>query len=65
MRGPSETHIGNLVGQAIFGDASSAAVVGAGGPSGGERPLFEMVSASQDILPGIEEGVVVKLSEVG
>jgi len=25
LRGPSETHIGNLVGQAIFGDAASAA----------------------------------------
>ena len=27
--------------------------------------MFEMVSASQDILPGTEEGVVVKLSEEG
>jgi predicted naringenin-chalcone synthase len=63
LRGPSETHFGNLVGQALFGDAASAAIVGAG-PSDRERPLFEMVSASQDILPETE-GVVVKLSEEG
>ncbi|TVU15083.1 hypothetical protein EJB05_38585, partial [Eragrostis curvula] len=64
LRGPSETHMANLVGQAIFGDAARAAIVGAD-PSSCERPLFEMVAASQDILPGTEEGVVVKLYEEG
>ncbi|CAO2143614.1 unnamed protein product [Urochloa humidicola] len=70
LRGPSETHMGNLVGQALFGDAASAVVVGAVGPASGsvcsEAPLFEIMSASQDILPGTEEGgVQVKLCEEG
>lgn len=68
LRGPSETHLGNLVGQAIFGDAACAAIVGAGVPASGgdETPLFEMVSASQDILPGTEVGgVLAKLHEEG
>lgn len=67
LRGPSETHAGNLVGQAIFGDAASAAIVGAGGGCDGtETPLFEMMSASQEVLPGTEEGgVVVTLHEEG
>ncbi|KAL6619334.1 hypothetical protein ACP70R_034473 [Stipagrostis hirtigluma subsp. patula] len=64
LRGPSEAHMGNLVGQALFGDAASAAIVGAC-PSDGERPLFEIVSASQEILPGTEDGMVVKLYEEG
>jgi hypothetical protein len=28
LRGPSESHIGNLVGQDIFGDAAGTVVVG-------------------------------------
>ncbi|RCV37860.1 hypothetical protein SETIT_8G096200v2 [Setaria italica] len=64
MRGPSETHMGNLVGQAIFGDAAGAAIIGAHLTSV-ERPLFEMVSASQDIVPRTEEAVVSKLYEEG
>jgi chalcone synthase len=67
LRGPSEAHMGNLVGQAIFGDAAGAAVVGAGGPTfaADERPVFELLWASQDIVPGTEEAVVSKLHEEG
>lgn len=65
LRGPSETHVGNLVGQAIFGDAAGAVIVGAGPVVGAERAVFEMVSASQDIIPGTEEMVVSKLYEHG
>ncbi|KAB8115601.1 hypothetical protein EE612_056207 [Oryza sativa] len=32
IRGPSESHIGNLVGQAVFGDAAGAVVVSAAPP---------------------------------
>jgi predicted naringenin-chalcone synthase len=64
LRGPSETDIGNLVGQALFGDAAAAVIVGAD-PGTGERGLFEMVSASQDVIPGMEEAVVAKLYEEG
>ena len=45
LRGPSETNIRNLVGQALFGDAAAVIIVGAD-PGTGERGLFEMVSAS-------------------
>lgn len=67
LRGPCETHLGNLVGQAIFGDAAGAIVVGAGpvDAAAGERALFEMVSASQDVIPGTEEAVVSELYEEG
>ncbi|VAI56388.1 unnamed protein product [Triticum turgidum subsp. durum] len=64
FRGPSKSHMGNLVGQAIFDDAAGAIIIGAE-PTGNERPLFEMVSASQDIIPGTEEMVVSKLYEDG
>ncbi|CAL4993947.1 unnamed protein product [Urochloa decumbens] len=48
--------------------APSAVVVGAVGPASDsdEAPLFEMVSASQDILPGTEgSGVLAQLREEG
>jgi chalcone synthase len=66
LRGPSETHIGNLVGQALFGDAAGAAVDRAGPAfAGEERPVFEMVLAWQDIIPGTEGAVVSELREEG
>ncbi|CAN6180508.1 unnamed protein product [Urochloa humidicola] len=66
LRGPSEYHMGNLVGQAIFGDAAGAAIVGAGPMfQDEEHPLFEMVWASQDIMPDTEEAVVSELTEEG
>uniref|UniRef100_A0A0E0JKV7 Chalcone synthase n=1 Tax=Oryza punctata TaxID=4537 RepID=A0A0E0JKV7_ORYPU len=64
LRGPSESHVGNLVGQAIFADAASAVVVGSC-PTVGERALFEMVSASQEIIPETRDAVVSKLREDG
>jgi predicted naringenin-chalcone synthase len=64
LRGPSETHIGNLVGQAVFGDAAGAVVVGCM-PTSDERPVFELVSASQDVISETEEAVVVKLRDEG
>jgi chalcone synthase len=61
LRGPSEAHKGNFVGLALFGDAAGAAVVRAGE----ERPVFEMASAWQDIIPGTEGAVVSELREEG
>lgn len=40
-----------LVMQAMFGDGASAAVVGAAADEPVERPLFEMVSVSQSVIP--------------
>ncbi|CAD6253934.1 unnamed protein product [Miscanthus lutarioriparius] len=64
LRGPSESHIGNLVGQAVFGDAAGAVVVGCC-LAAGERAVFELVAASQDVLPDTEDAVVVKLRDEG
>ncbi|XP_044950406.1 chalcone synthase 6-like [Hordeum vulgare subsp. vulgare] len=64
LRGPSGVHIENLVGQALFGDGAGAVLVGAE-PVGDERPIFEMVSAWQDVIPGTEEMVTAKLLEEG
>lgn len=57
-------HIGNLVGQAVFGDAAGAVVVGCC-PAADEHPMFELVRASQDVIPDTEEAVVVKLRDEG
>nr|CAB3459250.1 unnamed protein product [Digitaria exilis] len=66
LRGPSPSHIGNLVGQAIFGDAAGAVVVGSDPDAGaGERGVFELVSTWQEIVPGTRDGIVTKLREEG
>jgi len=64
VHGPSENDMGNHVGQAFFSDAAAALIVGAD-PGTGERGLFEMVSASQDVIPRTEEAVVARLYEEG
>ncbi|OEL14100.1 Chalcone synthase 2 [Dichanthelium oligosanthes] len=53
LRGPSESHVG----QAIFGDAAGAVVVGSDpDPGAGERGVFELVWTSQEIVPGTRDG---------
>uniref|UniRef100_A0A453AAG1 Chalcone/stilbene synthase N-terminal domain-containing protein n=1 Tax=Aegilops tauschii subsp. strangulata TaxID=200361 RepID=A0A453AAG1_AEGTS len=44
----------NLVGHALFGDGAGAVIVGAGPFSEGERPLFEMVTTTQNTIPWTE-----------
>ncbi|KAL6875630.1 hypothetical protein ACP4OV_013143 [Aristida adscensionis] len=63
LRGPSPSHVGDLVGQAILGDAAGAAVVGcvAAGGAGGERGVFELVAAHQETVPGTEEALAARL----
>ncbi|KAG6475284.1 chalcone synthase 2-like [Zingiber officinale] len=65
FRGPSESHLDNLVGQALFGDGAGAVIVGADPDLETERPLFELVSASQTILPDSEGAIGGHLREVG
>ncbi|KAL5993607.1 Chitin synthase, class 2 [Asimina triloba] len=64
FRGPSDTHLDSLVGQALFGDGAAALVVGAD-PTPSERPIFEMVSAAQTILPDSDGAIDGHLREVG
>ncbi|MFS8010647.1 putative chalcone synthase [Helianthus anomalus] len=65
FRGPSETHLDSMVGQALFGDMAAAVIVGSDPNLTTERPLFEMASATQTILPDLEGAIDGHLREVG
>lgn len=65
FRGPSETHIDSLVTQSLFGDGAAALIIGSDPDLGTERPLFELISASQTILPESEDAIVGPLTEEG
>ncbi|XP_021297880.1 chalcone synthase [Herrania umbratica] len=65
FRGPSDTHLDSLVGQALFGDGAAAIIVGADPDTKIERPLFELVSAAQTILPDSDGAIDGHLREVG
>ncbi|KAF6165240.1 hypothetical protein GIB67_030422 [Kingdonia uniflora] len=65
FRGPSDSHLDSLVGQALFGDGAAAVIVGADPDMSVERPLFELVSAGQTILPDSEGAIDGHLREVG
>ncbi|KAE8713555.1 Chalcone synthase [Hibiscus syriacus] len=47
----TDSHLDSLVGQALFGDGAAAVVIGSDPVVGIEKPLFELVSAAQTILP--------------
>ncbi|KAG6726146.1 hypothetical protein I3843_02G055100 [Carya illinoinensis] len=65
FRGPSDAHLDSLVGQALFGDGAAALIVGADPVPGVEKPLFELVSANQTILPDSDGAIDGHLREVG
>ncbi|XP_047043050.1 bisdemethoxycurcumin synthase-like [Lolium rigidum] len=55
----------NLVGHALFGDGAGVVIVGAGPFSETERPLFEMVSATQTTIPKSEHVLGMQVSGAG
>nr|WIL10278.1 chalcone synthase [Grona styracifolia] len=65
FRGPNESHLDSLVGQALFGDGASSVIVGSNPDTSIERPLFHLVSASETILPNSEGAIEGHLREVG
>nr|CDU44315.1 chalcone synthase [Cardamine glacialis] len=66
FRGPSDTHLDSLVGQALSSDGAAALIVGSDpDTSVGEKPIFEMVSAAQTILPDSDGAIDGHLREVG
>ncbi|RVW78731.1 Stilbene synthase 2 [Vitis vinifera] len=65
FRGPSETHLDSLVGQALFGDGSAAVIVGSDPDTSIERPLFQLVSAAQTFIPNTQGAIAGNLREVG
>ncbi|KAF7018081.1 hypothetical protein CFC21_031404 [Triticum aestivum] len=65
FHGPDESHLDSLVGQVLFGDGAAAVIVGADPDESTERPLFQLVSASQTILPESEGAIGGQLLEAG
>nr|BAC10998.1 chalcone synthase [Nierembergia sp. NB17] len=65
FRGPSDAHLDSLVGQALFGDGAAAIIIGSDPLPEVERPLFELVSASQTLLPDSHGAIDGHLREVG
>ncbi|KAI4351172.1 hypothetical protein L6164_005552 [Bauhinia variegata] len=64
FRGPCETQFDNMLGQALFADGASAAIISAS-PLPVERSLFHVVSAKQTILPNSEGAITGHLREEG
>ncbi|KAL2230202.1 UNVERIFIED_CONTAM: Chalcone synthase [Sesamum indicum] len=65
FRGPSGSHLDNLVGHALFGDGAGAVILGSDPKVGVERPLFQLLSASQTILSDSTGALVGHLREAG
>jgi len=65
FRGPSETHLDSMIGQALFGDGAAAVIVGADPQLSVERPLFQLVSARETILPNTDGFIEGHLRERG
>nr|KJB59369.1 hypothetical protein B456_009G252100 [Gossypium raimondii] len=63
---PSNTHLDILIGSAIFADGAAALVVGSNPiASINERPLFQIVSASQTFIPESDDMLIGKVREMG
>ncbi|KAL8134490.1 chalcone synthase [Apium graveolens] len=65
FRGPSDSHLDSLVGQALFGDGAAAVILGSDPDLSVERPLFQVISAAQTILPDSDGAIDGHLREVG
>ncbi|VFQ72705.1 unnamed protein product [Cuscuta campestris] len=65
FRGPSDTNLDCLVGQALFGDGAAALIIGSDPLPSLERPLFELVTAAQTLLPDSHGAIDLHLREVG
>ncbi|KAK8518039.1 hypothetical protein V6N12_033031 [Hibiscus sabdariffa] len=65
FRGPSDTHLDSLVGQAFFGDGAASVIIGADPVLEIEKPVFELDSVAQTILPDSDGAIDGHLREVG
>ena len=65
FRGPSDTCMDTLVGQALFGDGASAVIVGADPVAEVETPWFELHWTGSEILPDSDGALGGHLREVG
>ncbi|XP_009787517.1 chalcone synthase G [Nicotiana tabacum] len=62
---PCETEFEVLVGQTLFGDGASAVIVGSDPIVTMETPLFELVFATQTLLPDSGHAITGNLNEAG
>ncbi|TYH18281.1 hypothetical protein ES288_A05G257500v1 [Gossypium darwinii] len=63
---PSNTHLDILIGSAIFADGAAALIVGSNPiASINQRPLFQIVSASQTFIPESDDMLIGKVREMG
>ncbi|KAK6244190.1 hypothetical protein QUC31_010599 [Theobroma cacao] len=65
FHGPNEHDIASLIGQAIVGDGAAAMIVGADPDVLNERPLFQIVSTAQNIIPGSGGAIEGHVREAG
>ncbi|KAK1362661.1 Chalcone synthase [Heracleum sosnowskyi] len=65
FQGPNETNLGSLISQALFGDGAGAVIVGSDPITGIEKPLFEIASAAQTIVPDSDGAINGHYREVG
>ncbi|KAJ4722928.1 Chalcone synthase [Melia azedarach] len=65
FRGPNDTSVEVLINQAIFGDGAAAVIIGASPILGVEKPIFELISAHQTLLPDSGEAICGHLREIG
>ncbi|KAH7836228.1 hypothetical protein Vadar_033812 [Vaccinium darrowii] len=65
LRGPDDTKLDSLVGKGLFGDGAAAIIIGADPVPEVEKPLFELVSTAQTILPDSDGAIGGRLREVG
>ncbi|KAM7276550.1 hypothetical protein ACFE04_018416 [Oxalis oulophora] len=63
--GPDDINFDNLVGQALLGDGAAAVIVGSDPIHEVEKPLYQIVYATQTILPNSEGAIKGHLREGG
>ncbi|BBN03333.1 chalcone synthase [Marchantia polymorpha subsp. ruderalis] len=65
FRAPSEEHLDNLVGSAIFGDGAAVLIVGSDPAPEVEIPQFEIHWSGETILPESDGAIEGRLTEAG
>ncbi|GAB4852906.1 Chitin synthase, class 1 [Ancistrocladus abbreviatus] len=65
FRGPSEHHMDSLVGQTLFGDGAAALIIGSDVDETIEKPLYQLISASQTLVSDSENAMALHLREEG
>ncbi|KAM7253656.1 hypothetical protein ACFE04_021810 [Oxalis oulophora] len=65
FHGPMENELDHLVGNVIFGDGAASVIIGAHPDLSMERPIFQMESARQMLIPDSDGVLGANLREMG